>query len=97
VAGVETIDGELIELTPKKAKSEQATRDEKQVFYSMALWLAQERGYKRGWAANKYREKFDVWPRGLMDVTCEPDQAFLNYEKSRRIAWAKAKAKQVAQ
>ena len=89
VAGVETVDGELIELTPAKAKTEKATRDEKQKFYSMALWMAGQRGYKTGWAANKYREKFDVWPRGLDDVALPADQAFLNYEKSRRIAWAK--------
>lgn len=92
VAGVETVDGELIELTPKQAKSEKATRDEKQQFYGMALWMAQERGYKRGWAANKYREKFDVWPRGLEDRVIQPDQAFLNYEKSRRIAYAKRRS-----
>mgnify|MGYP000206323424 CR=1 FL=1 len=89
VAGVETVDGELIELTPAKAKSGKATRDEKQKFYSMALWMAGQRGYKAGWAANKYREKFEVWPRGLDDVKLPADQAFLNYEKSRRIAWAK--------
>lgn len=92
VAGVETVDGELIELTPKQAKSEKASREEKQRFYGMALWMAQERGYKRGWAANKYREKFDVWPRGLDDVVTKPDQAFLNWEKSRRIAYAKRRA-----
>lgn len=93
VAGVETVDGELIELTPQKAKSEKATREEKQRFYSMAIWLAQERGYKIGWAANKYRERFTVWPRGLDEAPIEPDQAFLNYEHSRRIAWAKSKNK----
>jgi len=91
VAGVETVDGELIELTPAKAKSEKATRDEKQRFYGMAVWLAKERGYKIGWAANKYREKFEVWPRGLLDEPILPDQSFLNYEKSRRIAYAKRK------
>lgn len=90
VPGVETVDGELIELTPGKPK---ATREDKQRFYGMALWIARQRGYARGWAANKYREKFDVWPRGLDEITTEPDQAFLNWEKSRRIAWANRKQK----
>lgn len=90
VAGVETVDGELIELTPKK---QEATKAEKQSFYGMALWLASERGYKRGWAANLYRKKYEVWPRGLSEAPQKPDQAFLNYEKSCRIAWAKRQAK----
>lgn len=89
--GMETVDGELVELTPKRAKSEKATRDEKQAAYSMALWMADQRGYKPGWAANKYREKFGVWPRGLSDERRPADQAFLNWEKSRRIAFAKSK------
>lgn len=91
VPGVETIDGELIELTPNKKP--EATKAEKQAFYSMCLWMADERGYKPGWAANKYREKFSVWPRSLSEIRQAPDQSFLNWEKSRRIAWAKAKAK----
>lgn len=90
VSGVETVDGELVELTPARAK---ADKSEKQRFYSMALWMADQRGYKRGWAANKYRERFDVWPRGLVDFPTDPDQAFLNWEKSRRIAWAKRQNK----
>ena len=89
VAGIETAEGELIELTPKKVKSEAATREDKQRIYSMALWLAKERGYKSGWAANKYREKTGVWPRGLEETLIAPDAAFMNWEKSRRIAWAK--------
>lgn len=89
VAGVETVDGELIELTPKKVK--EPTKEEKQAFYSRALWMADQRGYKTGWAANLYKGKFNVWPRCLHDGRLEPDQAFLNYEKSRRIAYAKRK------
>lgn len=89
--GVETVDGELIELTPAKQK---ATKEDKQKFWGMCLWLARERGYQRGWASHKYKEKFGVWPRGLNDVIGEPDPAFLNWEKSRRIAWAKRKQKE---
>ncbi|WP_417729460.1 DEAD/DEAH box helicase [Roseovarius sp.] len=92
VAGVETVDGELIELTPQRSK---VTKAEKQTFYGMCLWLAHERGYKRGWAANKYRDKFGIWPRGLDEALYPPDQVFLNWEKSRRIAWAK-RQKEVA-
>lgn len=89
MAGVETVDGELIELTPSTVK---VTKEDKQRFYGMCLWLASSRGYKPGWAANKYRDRFQVWPRGLDDVRIEPDQSFLNWEKSRRIAFAKRRA-----
>lgn len=94
IAGVETVEGELVELTPARAKSEKASKDEKQRFFSMALWLAGQRGYKSGWAANLYRGRFQVWPRGLTETVLPADQAFMNYEKSRRIAFAKRRAAQ---
>lgn len=77
--------GELVEVGNVKVP----TKDEKQAFWSMALWLDDER--KRGGklAAGLYKGKFGVWPRGLVDTPRPPDQAFWNYEKSRRIAWAK--------
>lgn len=93
VAGVDTVEGDLVEVTKKKAE---ATKEDKQRFYSMALWLAFDRGYSKGWAAHFYRGKYGVWPRRLDEVPRQPDQAFINYEKSRRIAWAKAKQKREA-
>lgn len=87
VSGVDTVDGELVEVTSSKAP----TKQDKQEFFSMALGLAMERRYKEGWAANKYRERFGVWPRGLVKVSKTPDQAFRNWETSRRIAWAKGR------
>lgn len=91
IPGVETEDGELIEITEGERKV--PTKQEKQDFYSMALWLAMKRGYKHGWAANLYRKKFGVWPRSLEEVMKPGDQSFLNYEKSCRIAWAKKNSK----
>ena len=91
VSGVETVDGELIELNPRKAS---VSKEEKQRFYGMALWMAGQRGYAKGWAANLYRGRFQVWPQGLGEARIAPDQAFLNYEKSRRIAFAKRRAAQ---
>ena len=31
-------------------------------WHAMLVHIASERGYKPGWAAYKYKEKFDVWP-----------------------------------
>lgn len=94
--GVEVAEGRLVEITGKAGRKAPPTRDEEQRFYSMALWMADERGYSEGWAAHKYRERFGVWPRNLTRDRAPADPAFIGWEKSRRIAWAKGRAKQEA-
>jgi superfamily II DNA or RNA helicase len=88
VSGVETVDGELVEITGKKPPP---TMQDKQDFWSMALHLDREKGKGGRMAKAMYREKFGVWPRGLSDIPKHPGQAFFNYVKSRRIAYAKKK------
>jgi DNA repair protein RadD len=90
-----TAPGELIEyqeLKAYKGKREQFSMADKRVFFAELLGYAQERGFKRGWAANKYREKFDVWPR-LMDnvYPVKPSTNMRLWIKSRMIAWVKSK------
>ena len=34
----------------------------------MLLWVQQERGYKPGYAAAKFKARYGEWPRGLSDV-----------------------------
>lgn len=92
-SGVEAKEGQLVQI---KGKQRKATHEDKQRFYSMALWMARERGYKTGWAANLYRKKFTVWPRGLSESMVAPDRNFLNFDKAQRIAYAKAREKQQA-
>jgi len=92
VSEIEVADGELTELgfAGVRAKNK-ALRDEKQAFYSGLLWIARDRGYKTGWADNKYRAKFKVWPRGLDGVASFPDASVFNFVKAQNIAWAKSK------
>lgn len=90
VAGVESTDGELVEITGRKAK---ATMAEKQLFWSMAQHLDRERGRGGKLALGLYKGRYGVWPRGLDNHPTQPDAAFYNYEKSRRIAYAKSKSK----
>ena len=78
-----------------KGKVKRATQEDKQRLYSMALWMADQRGYKPGWAANLYSKKLGVWPRGLNDRRVPADGDFLNFEKAQRIAWAKRQSKDV--
>ncbi|RAZ83820.1 hypothetical protein [Cereibacter johrii] len=88
MANVDATDGTLVEVTGRK---QPATMEDKQLFWSMTKWLQHERSWSNGRASNLYRDRFGVWPRGLRATPQRPDQAFFNYEKSRRIAWAKSK------
>jgi DNA repair protein RadD len=81
--------GELVELRGKK-KPAPPTMAEKQAFYSELLGYADDRGWRRGWAANKYRKKFGVWPKGLDEVALEPSTTTRNWIKAQQIAWANA-------
>lgn len=86
VSGVEVKDGALVLISGKPA---QATRQDKQRFFSMALALAKSRGKPDSYAAGMFKGRFGVWPRGLDETRTAPDATFLNWEKSRRIAYAK--------
>lgn len=85
---IEVEQGELVEFRAKPPKHD---RDTKQQFWSMALWVDQERGKSGKLAKALYRGKFGVWPQGLSSQAIRPDGAFLGYEKSRRIAFAKGR------
>jgi len=84
--------GELAEYSPAGKKL--PGRDERQAFFSQLCGVAADRGYKRGWAFHKYREKYGVDPKGLSDLPLEPSAATMRWVRSRQIAWAKAKEKQ---
>jgi len=62
-----------------------------------ALWhgalarIACQKGYKLGWAAYKFREKFGHFPAALFPVEREPTVSILNWVRSRQIAYAKAR------
>lgn len=88
-AHVGSVDGDLVEITTKKVA---ATTAEKQRFWSMALHLDLQRNKGGKLAKGLYKGRFGVWPRGLEDKPTAPDHAFMNYEKSRRIAYAKRMA-----
>jgi DNA repair protein RadD len=58
--------GTLREIKTETEKADLLNKlPDKSYVYGQLLWWARQKGYKEGWAANKYREIFDVWPRGL--------------------------------
>jgi len=80
--------GELRELEGGKSVP---GHEERQSFYSQLLYIAGERGYSQGWAAHKYRERFNVWPSGLGQQRAEPSPEVMRWVKNRQIAWSKAR------
>lgn len=102
--GVSTVAGELGELTPDKKRKAtkgkaEVTMAEKLEFYRSLLKHAQTRNWKPGWAAQKYREKFGVWPDRFRSATAadmvRADVA--SWIRSGNIRWAKQKEKERAQ
>jgi hypothetical protein len=62
-------------------------------FYCQLLYIAAERGYQRGWAGHKFREKFGSWPTWRYAEPVPADDAARAWVRSRQIAYAKAQAK----
>jgi DNA repair protein RadD len=44
-------------------QARRATREQKAAEYKRLLGIAQRKGYARGWAAHKYRDVFEKWPK----------------------------------
>jgi superfamily II DNA or RNA helicase len=61
-------------------------------WHGMLTGVATERGYKPGWIAHKYKEKFGDWPaRGNTVNPIKPTPEVLSWVRSRNIAFAKAR------
>lgn len=84
---IECQEGDLIELDGRRRRK--PNREDKQLWYSMLLQIGIDRQYRSGWAANKYRQKFGVWPRGLSEVPTEPNADILSWVRSQNIRYAK--------
>jgi hypothetical protein len=70
--------------------------DEKLRFYRQLLYIANERGYRIGWAAHKYKEKFGEGPPTRFVQTLEPSPEVRAWVRSRQIAYAKSRVRRSA-
>ena len=86
-------DGQLIELDSRKTVIG-PTADERREFFQQLRAVAQMRGYKDGWTAHKFRERFGAFPpwdyKSLRPAA--PSESTLRWVKSRQIAYAKSRA-----
>lgn len=56
----------------------------------MLISIGSERGYKPGWAAHKFKEKFGAWPPwGSSPAPIAPTAEVQAWVRSRIIAYAK--------
>jgi superfamily II DNA or RNA helicase len=62
---IAAVEGEMVELTGM------ATRENKQDFWNQMVWMMRYQGWSKGRAAHTYKDKFGVWPRGLIDTRPE--------------------------
>jgi hypothetical protein len=83
---IESRGGDLVLL---KGKARKPSRQELQKFWSGLLRYCEDRGYKRGWAANHYHRKFGMWPRGMHDISSPPDAVCRGWVTSQNIAYRK--------
>jgi superfamily II DNA or RNA helicase len=98
ISDIEVADGELIEVIGRMKRGDEASKDEKAEFYAQLKGYAQAHGYASGWAAHKFREKYDSWPNGYRDVPAmNLTPKVLSWIKSRQIAWAKSKQRHAEQ
>lgn len=101
---VPTLDGTLVEVGSDLHFRDLAQRDElretaeRREFFRELRAIAEERGYRPGFAAAKFREKHGDWPpyawRDAEPV--EPSLATRRWVKSRAIAWAKSQPRGAA-
>jgi superfamily II DNA or RNA helicase len=84
-------EGDLAELGRDGSKLKVYSEQERRIWHRMLIGIALERGYKRGWAAYKFKEKFGGWPprdESLTPIT--PNAEVRSWVRSRMIAFAKS-------
>ncbi len=85
-------DGDLA-LVDRQRRVAQAFSDpnERMRWHGMLTHIANERGYKPGWTAHKFKEKFGTWPATRSAQPMQPTPEVLSWVRSRIIAYAKAR------
>jgi superfamily II DNA or RNA helicase len=87
---IDSVAGQLEELEAANRKLQKSNTD----FYAELVYYGRLKGYKDGWAAHKYKEKFSVFPKGLHLDPKPPTPETLRWIKSRFISYGKSKVQQ---
>ena len=90
-------DGDLVRVDRKDRKAKPISDPNEQMrWHAMLAYIATERGYKTGWVAHKFKQKFGYWPPTRSITAVEPTPEVRSWVRSRDIAYAKAKQKAAA-
>jgi DNA repair protein RadD len=85
-------DGDLVRVDRKDRKAKPSSDPNEQMrWHAMLAYIAAQRGYKTGWVAHKFKQKFGHWPPTRGVIAIEPSAEVLSWVRSRNIAYAKAK------
>jgi DNA repair protein RadD len=86
-------DGELGLVIGGKARAPAYDENRRGDFFQQLRAVQQMRGYKKGWAAHKFKDKFGTFPPWSYNdlPPIAPTDAVLRWIKSRNIAFAKAR------
>jgi DNA repair protein RadD len=87
---VTAVPGEMQELSAGSMKKQ------RQEWYGQLVYIARDRGYKPGWAAQKFKAKFGSWPNGLHETAVMPSIEVQKWIRSEQIRWAKGREKAAA-
>lgn len=88
-----THDGTMLEeIKDAKKANRTATPEEKSTFYGDLILYGRRKGYKLGWAMNKYRERFGVFPNKITPTeSTAVSQDTQNWITHSNIKWARGK------
>src|SRR5262249_38438480 len=89
---VDIEDGELGLVVGGKAQAPAYSEGDRIIFFRQLRSVQQTCGYKNGWVAHKFKEKFGHFPPWAYDglAPAAPSDALLRWVRSRNIAYAKA-------
>lgn len=93
------LDAAMQEVNPGGTRGKESASQagvDRQVWYSSLKAIGEAHGYKPGWPAVQYKERFSQWPdlRALHDVALgHPAPEVSSWVRSRMIRWAKRRTK----
>jgi DNA repair protein RadD len=93
---IETHDGQLVEVGSTISSVANHSAPQKFQFFRELWGMAETHGYKAGWAAHKFKERYGAWPEWKWNTQLEqvggvePSIETARWVKSRMIAYRKA-------
>jgi DNA repair protein RadD len=89
-------DGQLYQLERDGIRTTPDTPEEMAMWHAMLVYECQQRGYKDGWAAYKFKERFGQWPPRTKPEPERPTPEVTSWIRSCNIAFAKSQQKATA-